>query len=65
MATRFGTFTRAGAAATDRLREYPGYWLLKDNLVLSATQLTELLAGHPGISERQLEALRGEMAVGQ
>jgi hypothetical protein len=33
--------------------------------VLSATQLTELLAGHPGISERQLEALRGEMAVGQ
>jgi hypothetical protein len=45
--------------------EYPGYWLLKDNLVLSATQLAELLAGHPGISERQLEALRGEMAVGQ
>jgi hypothetical protein len=39
--------------------EYPGYWLLKDNLVISAAQLSELLAGHPGVSQRQLRALRG------
>jgi hypothetical protein len=45
--------------------EYPGYWLLKDNLAVSAAQLAELLAGHPGVSERQLRALRGETAVEQ
>ena len=39
--------------------EFPGYWLLKDNLVISAAQLSELLAGHPGVSQRQLRALRG------
>jgi hypothetical protein len=43
--------------------EYPGYWLLKDNRSVSAGELAELLAGRPGITERQLQALRGEMAV--
>ena len=43
--------------------EYPGYWLLKDNRVVSAEQLAELLAGQPDISERELRALRGDMAV--
>jgi hypothetical protein len=45
--------------------EYPGYWLLKDNLAVSAAQLAELLAGHPGVSETQLRALRGEPGLRQ
>jgi hypothetical protein len=40
--------------------EYPGYWLIKDNRDVSPAALAELLAGHPGVSERQLAALRGE-----
>jgi hypothetical protein len=43
--------------------EYPGYWLLKDNQTVSADQLAELLAGHPGVSERALQALRSKAAV--
>jgi hypothetical protein len=39
--------------------EYPGYWLLKDNRMFSPAALAELLAGHPGVSARQLQALRG------
>jgi hypothetical protein len=43
--------------------EYPGYWLLKDNRVVLPARLAELLAGQPGVSERQLQALRGKTAV--
>jgi len=42
--------------------EYPGYWLLKDNRVVSCAQLAKLLAEHPDISGQQLERLRGEAA---
>ena len=45
--------------------EYPGYWLLKDNRVVPPARLAELLAGHPGVSERQLQALRGGTAAEQ
>jgi hypothetical protein len=41
--------------------EYPGYWLLKDNRDLAAAALADLLAGQPGVTERQLQALRGEL----
>jgi hypothetical protein len=44
--------------------EYPGYWLLKDNQVASAAELAELLADHPGVSDRELRELRGERALG-
>jgi hypothetical protein len=40
--------------------EFPGYWLLKDNRELSPTALAAVLAGHEGVSEGQLAALRGE-----
>jgi hypothetical protein len=40
--------------------EFPGYWLLKDNRDIAPSELARLLAGHPGVSERQLQALRGE-----
>jgi len=43
--------------------EYPGYWLLKDNRTVSPAELAELLAGCPGVAERQLQALRGDMRV--
>jgi hypothetical protein len=39
--------------------EFPGYWLIKDNRDVSPAALAELLAGHPGVSEPQLQALRG------
>jgi hypothetical protein len=41
--------------------EYPGYWLLKDNRAVSAAELAEVLAGRPGIAERQLQALRRDI----
>ncbi len=44
--------------------EFPGYWLIKDNRDVSPAMLAELLAGHPGVTARQLAALRGE-ATGQ
>lgn len=40
--------------------EYPGYWLLKDNRHVDVATLADLLADHPGVSARQLQALRGE-----
>jgi hypothetical protein len=43
--------------------EYPGYWLLKDNRAVSAAELADLLAGHPAVSERQFQALRGKADV--
>jgi hypothetical protein len=43
--------------------EYPGYWLLKDNRTVSPAELAALLAGRPGIAERLLQELRGEMAI--
>jgi hypothetical protein len=45
--------------------EYPGYWLLKDNRVVSAAALADLLAGRPEVSEAQLAALRGEIPIRQ
>jgi hypothetical protein len=45
--------------------EYPGYWLLKDNQTVSTARLADLLAGHPDVSERQLQALRGEIPLEQ
>ena len=46
--------------------EFPGYWLIKDNRDVSPVALAGLLAGHPGVTEHQLAALRGELptAVG-
>jgi len=38
--------------------EYPGYWLFKDNRVVSCAGLADLLADHPDVSERLLEMLR-------
>ena len=43
--------------------EYPGYWLLKDNRNVSAAELADLLTGQPGVAERRLQALRGEVAL--
>jgi hypothetical protein len=43
--------------------EYPGYWLLKDNRVVSAARLAELLTGQPGVDEAELRALRGDTTV--
>jgi hypothetical protein len=40
---------------------WPGYWLLKDNRAVSAAELAEVLAGRPGIAERQLQALRRDI----
>ena len=45
--------------------EYPGYWLLKDNRMVSAAELADLLAGRPDVSEEQLEALRNEIPSAQ
>jgi hypothetical protein len=39
--------------------EYPGYWLLKDNRDIAPAALAELLVGHPGVTETQIQALRG------
>ena len=41
--------------------EFPGYWLIKDNRDIAPAVLAELLTGHPGVSEQQLRALRGEL----
>jgi hypothetical protein len=43
--------------------EYPGYWLLKDNRVVSATDLADLIAARAGVSALQLRALRGEISL--
>ena len=43
--------------------EYPGYWLLKDNRAVSAAE-PRVLAGRPDVSERELQALRGEIGGG-
>jgi hypothetical protein len=45
--------------------EYPGYWLLKDNQVVSAAELADLIAGRPDVSGAQLQALRGEIPLEQ
>jgi hypothetical protein len=39
--------------------EYPGYWLFKDNRSVPCAELADLLVGHPDVSDRQLEMLRG------
>ena len=39
--------------------EYPGYWLLKDNRDIALAALADLLVGHPGVTEAQIQALRG------
>jgi hypothetical protein len=44
--------------------EFPGYWLIKDNRDVSPAALATLLAGHPGVSEAELRALRGEILPG-
>jgi hypothetical protein len=43
--------------------EFPGYWLLKDNQMVSAAALADLLTGRPDVSDLQLRALRGEIAL--
>jgi hypothetical protein len=43
--------------------EYPGYWLLKDNRMVSPAGLADLLTGRPDVSDPQLRALRGEIAI--
>jgi hypothetical protein len=45
--------------------EYPGYWLLKDNQMVSPAALADLLAGRPEVSEAQLATLRGEIPIRQ
>jgi len=45
--------------------EYPGYWLLKDNQVVSAARLADLLAERGDVSDLQLRALRGEISPEQ
>jgi hypothetical protein len=45
--------------------EYPGYWLLKDNQVVSAGQLADLLTGRADVSDLELQALRGEISLEQ
>jgi hypothetical protein len=45
--------------------EYPGYWLLKDNQVVSAGQLADLLVGRADVSDLELQALRGEIPLEQ
>jgi hypothetical protein len=45
--------------------EYPGYWLLKDNRMVGAAELADLLAERPDVSAEQLEALRGEIPIAQ
>ena len=42
--------------------EYPGYWLLKDNRDIALAALAELLAGHPAVTEAQIQALRASAA---
>jgi hypothetical protein len=44
--------------------EYPGYWLLKDNRVVSCAQLADLLADHPDVTQSQLRLLREGVADG-
>jgi hypothetical protein len=34
-------------------------WLFKDNRSVSCAELADLLVGHPNVSDRQLEMLRG------
>jgi hypothetical protein len=43
--------------------EFPGYWLFKDNRVVSAAKLADVLADHPRISALELGALRGEVPL--
>jgi hypothetical protein len=43
--------------------EYPGYWLLKDNRMVSAAELADLLAGRSEVTDAQLQALRGEISI--
>lgn len=43
--------------------EFPGYWLFKDNRVVSAPKLADVLADHPRISALELGALRGEVPL--
>lgn len=38
--------------------EYPGYWLLKDNRAISCSELAEILADHPEVSDEQRDVLR-------
>jgi hypothetical protein len=45
--------------------EYPGYWLLKDNQMVSAAGLADLLAGRADVSDLELRALRGEIPLAQ
>ena len=43
--------------------EYPGYWLLKDNRMVSAAGLADLLAGRADVSDLEIRALHGEIPI--